>query len=144
MRKFHQSLSFATKGIVLLFKTERNFRIQCIIGVSIILFSIVIQMEITSLLWIIMSVMLVIILEGVNTVVEKLMDLLERKINHEVKIVKDIAAGIVLLGSFTSIMIGCIVFGYELFGLIPIFTVPFGIIFSALLVFFGWLGGAKR
>lgn len=144
MRKFHQSLSFATKGIKLLFKTERNFRIQCIIGILIILFSVIIQMEVTSLLWIILSVMLVIILEGVNTVVERLMDLLERKVNHDVKIVKDIASGIVLLGSFTAIMIGCIVFGYELFGLMPIFTVPFGIIFSALFVFFGWLGGAKR
>jgi len=144
MRKFHQSLSFAIKGIILLFKTERNFRIQCIIGLLIILFSIIIQMEISSLLWIIMSVMLVIILEGVNTVIERLMDLLERKVNHNVEIIKDIAAGIVLLGSFTAIMIGCIVFGYELFRLTPLLTVPFGIIFSVLFVFFGWLGGAKH
>ena len=48
--------------------------------------------------------------ELINTVIEKIMDLISVEKNPQIKIIKDMSAAAVLVASITALIIGCIVF----------------------------------
>ncbi|ACR79043.1 MULTISPECIES: diacylglycerol kinase family protein [Kosmotoga] len=143
MSRFIKSLTHAFDGFTHLFKTQRNFRIQLIIGFIVLFFAILYQLDDSDLLWIIFSVFIVWILEGVNTLIEELSDLLEPRFNTKVKVIKDVAASVVLFGASMTIFIGLNVFGRAIFGFSSIYTFPFGIII-VVLVFLISRGGVER
>lgn len=143
MKGFLKSLTHAFDGLTHLFKTQRNFRIQLIIGFVALFFAIIYQLDNSDLLWIIFSVFIVWILEGVNTLIEELSDLLEPRFSTKVKVIKDVAASVVLLGASMTVFIGLNVFGRAIFGVPSIYTFPFGIIIVVSLFLIG-RGGVKK
>ena len=62
--------------------------------------------------WIVLVfvIAMVLVLELVNSVLEKVVDLVEPKMHHYVQIVKDVFAGCVLVFAIASIIIGVLIF----------------------------------
>ncbi|HEW91864.1 MAG TPA: diacylglycerol kinase family protein [Thermotogaceae bacterium] len=111
-RSLIESFKFAIDGLSFAFKTERNLRIQAVIGLIVIVTSISIDLKNLELLWIFFAIVVVIGGELLNTVIEKICDLLsEHNYNSTVKVIKDISAGLVLTVSVFSIMVGVMIFG---------------------------------
>lgn len=69
-------------------------------------------LEISTNEWIavIFAIGLVIVAEMLNTAIEKLTDMVSPEIHPKAKVVKDLAAGAVLIASIVSAVIGLIVF----------------------------------
>ena len=96
-RPFPQRLGFAFDGIRECWRTEANFRIQTVLG--LIAPVVLLAIRPTAVWWALVGLvsMLVLALEAVNSAFERLIDHLHPEIHPEIRWVKDIAAGGVLL-----------------------------------------------
>jgi len=106
------SILCATRGLFRGISSERNIKIQLLIGGIIILISLILQISKIYLITIIIVCFLVIILELFNRGLEKLIDLISPDYNKEFGKVKDAIAGVVLL-TFTMAMIVSLIILYE-------------------------------
>lgn len=109
-KKIINSFRYATNGIILAFKEERNLKIHVLIMVLVILAGIYFRISVQE--WIICIILfgLVISLELINTAIETTVDIAMPEINEKAKIAKDISAGAVLITAIISVIIGFIIF----------------------------------
>lgn len=110
MIRFLKSTAYAFAGLKICFANEKNFRIQVVIGILIVIAGFVFQIESHQWLVVLVCAALVLTLEMMNTAIEKLSDLYTTSIHPGIKIIKDVAAGAVLLASLVSAICGCIIF----------------------------------
>ena len=104
------SFKYASKGLKTVFKTERNFRIQILIAILVILFDIYRQLNYQDWLILLITIALVLSLEIMNSAVERLVDILAPRTHHFAKEIKDLLAAMVFLASFFAFIIGLILF----------------------------------
>lgn len=109
-RKFLKSFSYASKGIVNLFKTEQNARIHIIIaiitGTTAYLMHVT-RLEATILFFAIISVLSI---EIINTAIEKFIDLIHPENHKQIEYIKDAMAGAVLIASIIAFVVGILIF----------------------------------
>ncbi len=107
---FFKSQGYARSGIKLIFKNEKNFRRELIIGAVIIIAGFV--LKITHFEWIAISLVIsmVLISESINSAIEALCDTVSQDFKVNVKYAKDVSAGAVLVSSLVSVVTGVIVF----------------------------------
>ncbi len=110
MNKFLHGFIYAARGIVLLIKNERNFRIHFFIFLLVILSAFLLNIDQTSWMIILITSAVVMSLEAINTSIEKLCDLYTTEINEQIKKIKDISAGAVLIASILAAIIGILIF----------------------------------
>lgn len=105
------SFVYAFKGIAKLFMQEPNARLHALITAGVIAAGIYKQLHAMQWVAISIAIGLVWIVEALNTCIEMLCDMYCNNEWHPtVKIIKDIAAGAVLIAAFTSAVIGIFVF----------------------------------
>jgi len=109
---FKDSALCATRGLIKGIASERNIKIQLLIGGIIILLALILNISKIYLITIIIVCFLVVILELFNRGFEKLIDLVSPDYNKEFGKVKDAIAGVVLL-TFTMAMIVSTLIMYE-------------------------------
>lgn len=110
LRRLILSFRWAGKGILHAFKTQLNVWIH--FAAMVIVIAAGFYFEISLMEWglITFAVGIVLVSELMNTAVEYLVDLIEPEINEKAGLIKDIAAGAVLLAAGTALVIGLIVF----------------------------------
>lgn len=103
---FAKSLGFAFNGIRKVAATERNFRIQIIMGILAIICCIIFQVDALLFVLVTFAIFFVLAMELINTAVEAIIDLTTGgKLHPLAKVAKDAAAGAVLLASVFSIVV---------------------------------------
>jgi diacylglycerol kinase (ATP) len=112
---FLESLKFATKGIIYLFLFHRNMRIIFMTGVAALLLGLHFQLKGIELVALLITITVVFMAEIFNTAIEMLMNILSIDYHIRIKLVKDIAAAVVLLVSLNAIAVGCILFIKRIF-----------------------------
>jgi diacylglycerol kinase len=115
MFKLLQSFKFAGEGLISIFKTERNFRIEVIIASVVIIAMVVFPLRDIEIIMLILTIVSVLSMEILNTVLEKLLDMLTKRKSKNFKFLKDAMAAAVLLNSVVAVAIGIIIFGKYLF-----------------------------
>ena len=105
-----QSFKDAASGVAYVFWNEQNFRLQVFASLVVILFSWYFRLSRSEWVVILLLIFLVIILELINSAVEKFADVLKPRLDLQVQTVKDIMAGVVLLASLGAILIGLVIF----------------------------------
>jgi diacylglycerol kinase (ATP) len=113
--KFKDSLKLAIKGIVYLFLYHRNMRIIFLLGLAAFLLGLYFQLKGIELVALCITITLVFMAEIFNTAIELMIDMFTDKYHILIKLVKDIAAAVVLLASLNAIAVGCILFAKRLF-----------------------------
>lgn len=109
-RNFISALKNSFNGIKYVFTTQRNLKIQLIIGIIAILAGIILKINILEWTIITIIIFMVFFSELLNTVVETIVDMITIEYNENAKIAKDIAAGAVTLVSIASVIIGLLIF----------------------------------
>jgi diacylglycerol kinase len=105
-----KSFVYAFEGIKAFFKYEPQALIHVIATSVVILASFYFKISANEWLAIIFAIGIVVISEMLNTAIEKLTDMVSPEINPKAKVVKDIAAGAVLVASMVASVIGLIIF----------------------------------
>ena len=110
MKAFFRSLMFAIVGVKQFFSRDRNGQIQTVIGITAIILGFTVSLSSFQWLLVLFCIGLVISLEMINSAIEKYCDLVTTDFHPGIKIIKDVAAGAVLVASLMSLVIGLIIF----------------------------------
>lgn len=110
LRRLIKSFVNAIHGLKHVFKSEQNFRIQVIIGFFVLVAAFYFPLRNWEVILLILLVLLVLLVEILNTVFEYFSDLLKPRLNHYVRIIKDVMAGATLLTSIVALVVGAIIF----------------------------------
>lgn len=110
MKTFWESLMYAVRGILHVAKQENSFRIQLFAAFVIIITVIFLPLEIWQRILLLIMTAGVLVLEILNTVLERLSDILKPRLHPIVKEVKDMMAGAVLITSFTAFVVAFLIF----------------------------------
>jgi len=110
-----ESFKFATKGVLYLFLFHRNMRIMFMLGVAAFLSGLYFKLNGIELVALCITITMVFMAEIFNTAIEMLMNMLTFKYHIRIKLVKDIAAAVVLLVSLNAIAVGYILFVKRIF-----------------------------
>jgi len=107
--KFLKSVSVALRGIRYIISKERNIKIQIFLGFMVIFVSILLKIPKIEFIIILFLSFFVIVLEIINTSVEKLIDKIHPNYDKDYGKIKDAFAGAVLLAVMLSIIIGALI-----------------------------------
>jgi diacylglycerol kinase len=105
-----KSFVHAFEGILDFIKYEPQAVIHAIATVLVVAAGFYFSINTTEWIAVIVAIGLVIISEMVNTAIEKLTDMVSPEYNPRAKVVKDLAAGAVLIAALVAAMIGIVVF----------------------------------
>lgn len=105
-----RSFGFAFKGILQLFRTQQNARVQLLVSIIVILASAWFSIEKWEWCVVILCIGIVTGMEAINTAIEKLCDKLHPGLSESIGLVKDVAAGAVLIVSIIAVIVGLIIF----------------------------------
>ncbi|SIS52662.1 diacylglycerol kinase family protein [Salimicrobium salexigens] len=101
---------FALSGILAVVKAERNLRIHCFASVAVLLTGIFLSISPIEWAVLFLTMGLVLSLEVVNSVIERVMDFIHPSYHQEVKVIKDASAGAVLIAACFAVMIALVIF----------------------------------
>jgi diacylglycerol kinase (ATP) len=105
-----KSFVYAFEGVMYFIKHEAQALIHLIAIVAVIGAGYWFNITLTEWIAVVFAIGIVISAEMLNTAIEKLTDMVSPQINEQAKIVKDLAAGAVLIASLTAFIIGLIIF----------------------------------
>lgn len=105
-----RSFSFALSGIVSLVKYEHNARIHLAALLIVVVLGFVFDVELWEWALIAVSAGLVFMAELFNTAVERLADYICSERDEKIRLIKDYAAGAVLIAALLAVVIGLLVF----------------------------------
>lgn len=105
-----KSIGYAFKGAYLLLRTEASIKIQAVIAVIVVIAGFYFNISAQEWAIQILTVGLVISIEGVNTAIEKLADFVHPDHHKKIGFIKDIAAGAVFVTAIAAIAIGLIIY----------------------------------
>ena len=109
-KKFLLSLKFAISGIRVIFREEQSFRIQVIISVVVITSIFYFKLSAVEAVVIFTIMFLVLMAELINSLFERILDIVHPSDDIKVKKIKDMASGIVLLCCIAAATIGFLIF----------------------------------
>ncbi len=109
-KTFFIAMGHALDGIIRAFKTERNLRIDYIIGLFVLVLSLFFNFTKTEFACICLTIGFVIFSEMINSTVEYIVDLMTDKYDDRAKAAKDIAAGGVLISSIVAVAVAYFLF----------------------------------
>jgi diacylglycerol kinase (ATP) len=105
-----KSVTFAAKGAIILISTEHSIMVQFSLAILMTIAGFYFNITKTEWLFQILSIGLVMSIEGLNTAVEKVADFIHPDYHKKIGFIKDIAAGAVLFAAITAIIIGLIIY----------------------------------
>ncbi len=108
---FWISLKHAADGVLYALSTQRNFRIHLVIAALVVGVGLWLHLSLSG--WAILTLVigLVLVTEMVNTAAEALVDLASPDYHPLAKLVKDVAAGAVLVTAIVAVVIGLMILG---------------------------------
>jgi diacylglycerol kinase len=105
-----KSFGWAFNGLKDCILHEKNFRIQYVIALLVVIAGIFFSISTVEWMIILICFAMVLSFEIINSAIEKLCDLVSPEFNLTIKKVKDMSASAVLLAAIISFIVGCIIF----------------------------------
>jgi diacylglycerol kinase (ATP) len=105
-----KSFKYAWEGIVSFFRLEYNAQIHLAITALVLVLSVTLKLTKWEVIAVVFSIAFVWVAEMINTVIERCMDFISIERHPQIKLIKDIAAGAVLVAAIAAAIIGCIIF----------------------------------
>lgn len=112
--RFRDSFKIAAKGILYLFLYHRNMRIIFIIGIFTFLAGLFFKLSGIELIALSITITLVFMAEIFNTAIELMMNMVSESYHTRIRIIKDIAAGVVVLACLNAVAVGYVLFGAKI------------------------------
>lgn len=105
-----KSFKYALEGILFSIKHNRNLRIHIVVAFLVIIASLFFRVNAFEMGILGVMIILVICLEMINTAIEEMVDLITQEHKQQAKIAKDVSAGMVLVVSTGSVIVGLLIF----------------------------------
>ena len=119
-RRFLDSFRDAFRGVGRCLKTERNMRVHAVVAAAVVALGLCLRVSRGELACLLLAIGMVTAAEAMNTAIERLCDFVEEARDHRIGLIKDIAAGGVLLCALFAAAAGAVVFLPHLWRLIQL------------------------
>lgn len=104
------SLRHAVNGLSYAIKNEKNFQNEVAVACLILAAMMYYRVSPSEMIVLFLVIMGVLVMELLNTVMERIADILKPKIHPYVRVIKDLMAASVLVSSLLAVIIGLIIF----------------------------------
>ncbi|MHB9144148.1 MAG: diacylglycerol kinase family protein [Symbiobacteriia bacterium] len=118
-RPFHARLREALNGLGLAYQSERNLRLQAVMGSLALAAGFLLGLTASDWLWVLTAICLVLGLELANSAVEAVVDLASPQIRPLARYAKHVAAGAVLMGAVFALAVAALVLWPRLWTSLP-------------------------
>ncbi len=108
--KFFRGFVYAFNGLLYAFRTQINFRFHVLAALSAVILGIALGISASEWIWICSAILVVLIVELLNTAIEVLVDLVSPEYHPKAGIIKDVSAGAVLLTAVFAALVGLFIF----------------------------------
>lgn len=105
-----KSFYYAGAGLKQFFRQEHNARIHLAAAILVSILGWWLKVSHMEAVALVVVIGLVWVTEILNTCLEKAMDFITREKHPEIKIIKDLAAGAVLIATITAVIVGLFIF----------------------------------
>ncbi|MFA6393624.1 MAG: diacylglycerol kinase family protein [Patescibacteria group bacterium] len=110
VKRLAKSFTYAFKGLEKIFREEQNIRIILFLALGAIVLGVYLRISRIEWCVLVIALTLPLLMEIINSAVERVADVLKPRIDKYVKEVKDIMAAAVLFASISALVIGVIIF----------------------------------
>lgn len=110
LRRLIQSFKYAGKGIYYALKEEQNMKIHFLLSFVVLIFAFIFKISAYEAIALVLVISFVVAMEMINTVLERVMDIIKPRMHPYAKHVKDMLAAVVLVSALSSILVGLIIF----------------------------------
>lgn len=115
MNRFLKSFKFAAKGLSYTIETQPNFIFHIIAALLVVTAGWYFDISKGEWLAVLICIGLVMVTELLNTAIEVLVDWLSPEFNVKASLVKDIAAGAVLVAALVALVVAFVIFVPKIF-----------------------------
>ena len=109
LRKFIKSFSYAIRGVKYAFR-EQNFKVQVILAIVISVFILLLNHAKRVFGIPVFKIIFVLVLEIINSIFERIVDILQPRVHPYAKTIKDMMAATVLIASLGLFFISLLIF----------------------------------
>ena len=110
IKRLKKSFGYAFKGIDDVVSNEPNMKIHVSVAILVVIMSFLLKISMIEWIILVLLIGLVLAAEVINTTIENLVDMYTKDYNERAKVVKDTAAGTVLILAITAVIIGLMIF----------------------------------
>ena len=108
-KRLTASFRAALRGLGIVIREENSFRVQLVAALAVFVFVAIIPLATWEAVALSMMAVLVLVLEVLNTVFERLVDMMKPRISPYVGAIKDMLSAAVLIASVGAVVIGCVI-----------------------------------
>ncbi|SDR87037.1 diacylglycerol kinase family protein [Winogradskyella sediminis] len=105
-----KSVGYAFRGMITLIKTEASIKVQLCIALTVTIAGLYFNISKTEWIAQVTMIGLVLSIEGLNTAVEAIADFIHPDYHKKIGLIKDVAAGAVLIASIAAVIIAGIIY----------------------------------
>jgi len=109
-QKLFKSFHYATRGLKYVLKHEQNFQIEILGGFFVIILMYLFPTRSLEKIALFIVIFAVLVMELINTIFERMVDMLKPRVHPYAQLVKDVMAAAVLLSSIGAVIVGIIIF----------------------------------
>jgi diacylglycerol kinase len=110
LKKLFKSFKYAWRGLKYVLKNEQNFQIEVLLGLFVIILMYLMPTRTLEKIALFTVVFAMLVMELINTIFERVVDILKPRVHPYAQLVKDIMAAAVLLSSLGAVIVGTIIF----------------------------------
>ncbi len=110
VKELIDSFNYAISGILAALKLEKSLKIHYIAAIVVMVASTLFNLSRVEFMILLFAVVLVVVLEMINTAIEKSVDMITKEYHPLARVVKDISAGAVLIATFNAAIVGYLLF----------------------------------
>jgi diacylglycerol kinase len=110
MRGHSTALANALNGLFWVFRTQPNFQFHMLVGFIVICLAFALGLSGVEVAVLSITIVFVLVCEIMNTILEILIDLYSSEWKGQIKVAKDVSAGMVLVAALGSVIVGSSIF----------------------------------
>jgi undecaprenol kinase len=110
LKRLFKSFRYAWRGLKYVLRNEQNFQLEILGGVFVIILMYLFPTRSLEKIALFIVIFAVLVIELINTIFERVVDMLKPRMHPYAQLVKDIMAAAVLLSSIGAVIVGVVIF----------------------------------
>ena len=110
LKKLFRSFHHAFRGLKYVIKNEQNFQLEILFAIFIIVLMFIFDIRDWQKVALFLVIFSVLAVELINTILERVVDILKPRVHPYAQLIKDVMAAAVLVASIGAVVVGVIIF----------------------------------
>lgn len=115
IKSLFKSFSHAWQGLLIAFKEEQSFRYQIVGALIVAILIFIFPLDRWERALLVLCIGGVLVLELLNSIIERFVDIVKPRVHEYARIVKDLSAAAVLVMAITAVILAIIIFWPHLY-----------------------------